>query len=254
VTLIIAAVAVALELASTFDDMAYGINAARREYFAMGLRLGMLSPVWSGELWRPFTATLLHGSLLHAAFNVYWLVVFGGVLEPRFGSGRYLGLLVLLGSVCSMTSFLISNLDTPLDGQISGLGLSGIIYGLFGILWMGRRWRREFQAVCDADTVRLFVAWFFVCIVITYLDFMPIDNIAHGAGWALGTLYGLAMFDPKHPARWVALAAACSILILATMIACPGHPLYEKHKANELIKRHLQELRQEAPPDRGDAP
>ena len=38
----------------------------------------------------------MHGGPLHAAFNVYWLMVFGPALENRLGSWRMLGLVVLL--------------------------------------------------------------------------------------------------------------------------------------------------------------
>ena len=92
VTLTIAALAVAIEFVSMLDP-------SRRELYAVGYKMGMLSTIWSGEIWRPFTTTLLHGSPLHAAFNVYWLLIFGQALEPRLGSWRYLGIFVLLGYV-----------------------------------------------------------------------------------------------------------------------------------------------------------
>ncbi len=156
VTLLVAAVAVAIELVCTFDP-------GRREVYAEGWRLGMLSPVWSGELWRPFTTTLLHANFIHAAFNVYWLVTFGRALEPFFGSVRYLLLLVLLACASTMPSFLVNNWSTPLDGQISGVGLSGVLYGLFGFLWVGRNYRSTFQEVCTPDIIQMLIAWFFFC-------------------------------------------------------------------------------------------
>ena len=179
-------------------------------------------------------------------------MVFGRVLEPRFGSLRYLGLFVLLGYMSTMPDFLLSNLDTPLDGQIGGVGLSGIVYGLFGLLWAGRRWRPEFGAVCNNDTVNLFVVWFFVCIVLTRLDVLQIGNVAHGAGLIFGVLYGLALYDARRRKRWIALAGTATLLILATVIACPGHPLYKKH---EELRQWLRQAGQQAsdyqpaPPD-----
>ena len=109
VTLIIAAVAVALEVVCTIDE-------PRRDLFYNTYGLGILSSIWSGQVWRPFTTCILHGSLIHVAFNAYWMLIFGLVLEPRFGSLRYLGLLVLLGYLSIMPHFLLSNLDTPLEG------------------------------------------------------------------------------------------------------------------------------------------
>ena len=105
------------------------------------------------------------------------------------------------------------------------------MYGLFGILWMGRRWRPEFRAACDDDTVRLLIVWFFLCIALTWFDIMPVANVAHGAGMVFGVVYGLAIYSPRHRKPWIALAVAASALVLATMIACPGYPLYEQHEA-----------------------
>lgn len=237
VTLLVAAVAVAIELVCTFDP-------GRREVYAEGWKLGMLSPVWSGELWRPFTTTLLHGSFIHVFFNVYWLVTFGRVLEPFFGSLRYLLVLALLACTSTMPSFLVNNWSTPLDGQVSGVGLSGVIYGLFGILWIGHRFRSKFQEVCNPEVVQLFIAWFFFCIVLTYLQIMPIDNVAHGVGCTVGVLYGQALFEPKRRLLWRAAAVLVTLLGVGSMFAAPGHPLYEKHVHNEAIRARIEQLEQ----------
>ncbi|MHB8900040.1 MAG: rhomboid family intramembrane serine protease [Thermoguttaceae bacterium] len=235
VTLLVAAVAVALEVVCTLDP-------PRREVYAETWKLGMLSLVWSWELWRPMTTTLLHGSLIHVAFNVYWLMTFGRVLEPYFGSGRYLGVLCLLACTSTMPSFLANNWSTALDEQVSGVGLSGVVYGLFGILWIGQRFRRSFQEVCSAEVIQTFVAWFFFCIVLTYLEILPIDNVAHGVGCAVGLLYGEALFEPTRRLFWRALAVLVTALGIGWMFAAPGHPLYEKHMRNEAIRMQIKEI------------
>ncbi|NQU19823.1 MAG: hypothetical protein HQ567_00960, partial [Candidatus Nealsonbacteria bacterium] len=83
---------------------------------------------------------------------------------------------------------------------------------------------------CNNDTVNLFVIWFFVCIVLTQLELMRVANIAHGAGAIFGVLYGLALYDTRLRKRWIAVAAIATLLVLATVIACPGHPLYKQHR------------------------
>ena len=245
VTLIVAAVAVALELASM-------LRPELRDYYLDDLKLGMLSTIWEGEVWRPLTSSLLHVNLIHAAFNVYWLVTFGTVLEPYFGSYRYFGLLVLLAYVSAMPQFLLSNLDTPLDAQHGAVGLSGVGYGLFGLLWVGRRWRTDFGDVCNDDTVRLFVLWFFLCVALTYLHIMPIGNVAHGAGLLFGALYAEAALARRRRRLWIAAAAIASLLVLATVIAAPGHPLYQKHRDEQQrreIWHAIQQLRRPGQPE-----
>ena len=237
VTLIIAAVAVALEVVCTLDP-------SKRAFFSNEGGLGILSTIWSGQLWRPFTTTLLHGGLIHVAFNVYWLLTFGRVLEPRFGSFRFLGLLVLLAYLSSMVPFLVNNLDTPLDGQIGGVGLSGIGYGLFGLLWVGRRWQLEYRYACNDDIVRLFVIWFFVCIALTYANIWNISNFGHGTGLAFGALYAMALYAPHRRIVWRVVAVLLSVVVLMSAVACPGHPLYEKHMRLERIKQLQRQLDQ----------
>jgi len=240
VTLIIAAIAVALEIVSTLDP-------ARREFYYMDLNLGLLSTVWQGEFWQPFTTTLLHGNLIHVLFNVSWLVVFGQVLEPRFGSFRYLGLFVLLAYVSMLPEFIVQNYRTPVDKQVGCVGLSGIMYGLFGMVWIGRRWNPEFYAICDRQTVQLMIGWLFLCIVLTYADLMPVANIAHGAGLAFGVVFGLAAFDRAHRIGWTLLAAAATLAVLSTLIACPGHAGYEFTQRQRHVRQLLDQMHQDPP-------
>ncbi|MDZ7619171.1 MAG: rhomboid family intramembrane serine protease, partial [Patescibacteria group bacterium] len=156
-TLVVAAVAAALEIALLLDDAQGG---ARRVAIYNNM-LGILPRLWAGELWRPFTSCLMHADLLHAAFNLYWLLLFGVTLEQRLGSYRMLGLMVLLGYVSMMPEYCIGSYHRVEPIMI--VGLSGIVYGLFGALWMGRRWRSEFHEVCDQRTSQLLIAWFFLC-------------------------------------------------------------------------------------------
>ena len=230
VTMILTAVAVALEIVCTIDP-------DRRDVYYNAMQLGILSPIWSGEWWRPFTTTILHGDLLHVAFNAYWMVLFGRLLEPRYGSFRYLGLLMLLGYTSTMVPFLVNNLDTALSEQVSSVGLSGIGYGLFGLLWVGRRWRPEFREFCTDDLVKLFAVWFVLCIFLSYAKIRNIGNGVHATGLAFGALYGMAMYAPRHRVRWIVLAVVASAVVIGTVVAAPGHPLYERHKRIEQIRR-----------------
>src|SRR5574340_1564259 len=232
VTLIVTAVCVALELVCTLDE-------PRRLAYYMDWKLGLLSTLWQGELWQPFTPCLLHGDIIHAAFNMYWLAVFGPVLEGRLGSFRFLAVVILLGYVSMMPEFVVLNYHKPLDAQTPVVGFSGIGYGLFGMLWVGRRWHRELAAVCDTSVVQVFAGWFVICIVLTYTDVLPVANLAHAAGCAFGALYGLMLFAPRHRVRGTLLAAAGSALVLATLVICPGHNGYEHVRDNGRLWWHL---------------
>ncbi len=222
VTLLVIGVAAALEVVGLVDP-------AQREIY-YNKYLGILPYIWAGQLWRPFTTTLLHGGPIHALFNGYWLLIFGTALERRFGSARFLGLVVLLAYVTTLPQYLVTNYSTALSEQVGVVGLSGVLYGLFGMLLVGRRYESVLAMVCDRQTVELLIGWFFVCIVATHFGLLPVANIAHGAGIGFGVLYGLVAFDRRRRWRWLALAAAASLLVLATLVYCPGHAGYEHYR------------------------
>ena len=161
--------------------------------------LTMAEPVFTREPWRLLTSTLHHVGFLHLGFNVYWTWVLGGAVEARIGTLRTLGLITLLATVSSAAEYTITS---------GGVGLSGVVYGLFGCLWA---WSGKDSTVWEnlpENTFRIFVGWFFVCIALTYADIMPVANIAHGAGCVIGGLIGLGWLR-------LTLALSAGTLVLA---------------------------------------
>lgn len=234
VTLILAALVLALEVVCTLDP-------ARRLQYLVDFRLGMSFEIWQWQWWRPFTCVLLHGNLLHALFNVYWLSVFGPAIENWIGPYKTLALVVLLAYTSSLAEYVVGN--WLLDRHHGLVGLSGVMYGLFGLLWVGGWHRTDLRAICNETVVQGMIAWGVFCIVTTYLDWMPVANLAHGAGMALGMLIGMAIFKPRQRVLWTATAALYSGLMLATLIGAPGHLGYEWSRH----ERRLEKLRREFP-------
>jgi len=232
-TLSLAAVIAALEVVSTLDP-------GRREFFFHHASLSISVELWNGAVWQPLTTTLLHGDLLHAAFNLYWLMAFGHVLERRWGSLRF-GLLVLwLAYLSSTTSFLVGNIAWEPGVPVhTGIGMSGVGYGLFGLLWVAGRWRPELRAYCSRDVVVLFSGWFVLCIILTVSGAMPIDNYGHGAGLVYGALMAAALYASKLRRVWRAVAAAVTLAVLTLMFAAPGHPLYDAARQIQRLQRLL---------------
>jgi GlpG protein len=229
VTLILAATAAAIELVCTIDP-------DRRLVFYNTFRMGIYYPVFAGQIWRPFTTSLLHGDLLHAAFNIYWMVKFGTVIENRYGSYRTLGLITLLCYGAMLPQFVIATYTIPLGAAGRTVGLSGAMYGLFGFLWIARRRVPEFWEACDQRVVQVLLAWLVFCIVLTRLDFMSIANIAHFAGLVFGCLYALAVYAAKGRPAWMALAVTSTLVVLGTMFYCPGNPGWEFYHRRRPIR------------------
>lgn len=94
-----------------------------------------------------------------------------------------------------------------------GVGLSGVGYGLFAFVWILSKCDSRFHDAMPPQVAPLFVAWFFLCIGLTYADVWRVANVAHGAGAALGVLAGLVMSPPQGHRREAAAAALFVMLV-----------------------------------------
>src|SRR5437764_1092788 len=88
-----------------------------------------------GELWRLLTSIFPHADILHLAFNVYWLWVFGRLVEQVYGHLKTALLIVLFAVGSGSLEFAFAR---------GGVGLSGVGYGFFGLLWILSRFDEKF--------------------------------------------------------------------------------------------------------------
>ena len=167
-----------------------------------------------GQFWRLFTSIFPHLDILHLAFNLYWLWIFGTVVERIFGHTKT-ALLIALFAVGS------TSLDFALDR--GGVGLSGAGYGLFGLLWVLSARDERFRDAIDQRTIKLFVGWFFLCIITTISGAYPVANVAHAVGAILGILIGYALTLPSH--RLQISAAIAAIFIFGIWGDTLGRPI-----------------------------
>ncbi|MGB4594389.1 MAG: rhomboid family intramembrane serine protease [Anaerolineaceae bacterium] len=78
--------------------------------------------ILDGEFWRLITPVLVHGSLIHIAFNMYALFIIGSRVEPVYGHGRFLVLYLLAGFGGNVLSFVLSpNISVGASTAIFGL-------------------------------------------------------------------------------------------------------------------------------------
>jgi membrane associated rhomboid family serine protease len=161
---------------------------------------------WWREPWRLVTPTLFHANFIHLFFNLYLLWVFGTLVETEFGHGPTLGIYLLLAIGSEAAEYALFH---------GGIGLSGVGYGLFGLLWVLSRHDRRFRDAIDRQTIQLMVGWFFLCIVLTVTDTMPVANVAHGAGFVLGALLGWTIAARGLPRRLRGAA-----IVAATFLLC----------------------------------
>lgn len=133
----------------------------------------------ASQPWRLFTPMLLHFSLLHILFNLLWWSDLGRLIE-RHQSGTQLMLITLVtAAVSNVAQFLHSG---PMFG-----GLSGVVYGLLGYLWIYGKVNPQSGYPLRREIVIFMLAWMVICFV-GLSD--VVANAAHLAGLISGCLLG----------------------------------------------------------------
>lgn len=182
--------------------------------------------IWQGQLWRLLTSVFPHANVLHLAFNLLWTWRFGKAVEQWMGSLRFAGFFCAAAVGPLAAEFLAGN---------TGVGLSGVGYALFGLLFALRH-DKEFAAEqATPGVVQVFVGWFFVCILLTYWKFMPVANVAHGAGAVIGWLFGRAVLA-RRPALAVAVVALLSAALGLATLYMPWNSGYDWYRAETYFK------------------
>lgn len=95
---------------------------------ALSFPRGISMAAVDGEWWRLLTPALLHFSLLHIAFNLLWWWELGSLVERAQSPGRLLALSLVIALTSNAVQFLTY-------GNQFG-GLSAVVYGLLGYLWL----------------------------------------------------------------------------------------------------------------------
>lgn len=133
------------------------------------------------EPWRLLAPVFFHDGVIHLLFNLYWLWFFGTKVEEVFGHCATLAIYLFLA---------VGPLAAELAIFRGGHGLSGIGYGLFGMLWALGRCDSRFRDMVDHSVVELMLGWLLVCIVLTMAEVWHVGNVGHCAGCLLGALLG----------------------------------------------------------------
>ncbi len=135
-----------------------------------------------GELWRLFTPVLLHGGLMHIAFNAYALYVLGQGIESLFGTPRFAVIYGLSAVAGNVMSFVF----TPEPSVGASTALFGLIASELAFFYRNR------DILGELGQRRLMNI--IMVIVINFgLGLMPssnIDNFGHLGGFICGAALG----------------------------------------------------------------
>ena len=115
------------------------------------------------------------------------LRMLGGEIEAKRGAIRYVGLVLLFAVVSNLGQYAVT--ESPLFG-----GMSGVVYGVFGYLWM----KQLHDPASGMSLPHSFVVVMLISFVLCWTGVVgPIANWGHTFGLASGMLVGLLPTRPR---------------------------------------------------------
>ena len=139
-----------------------------------------LLDIQKGELWRLVSPIFLHFGPLHILFNCIMTYQLGGAIEINRGSLKLAAMVILIAVPSNLAQYWFSG---PMFG-----GLSGVVYGLFGYMWMKSLYDPQSSFFIPPNMVIILIGWFFLCIAGVVGN---VANYAHGFGLGTGIVIGL---------------------------------------------------------------
>jgi GlpG protein len=147
----------------------------------------MLPEVRRGEIWRLFTPIFIHLGFLHILFNMLCLRDLGSMIEGRQGAWHLLVLLLAFAGLSNFGQYYVSG---PGFG-----GMSGVIYGLLGYIWIRGKFDPGSGLFLHPSTVNMMLIWFVLC----YTNFLgPVANTTHAVGLVAGIAWGYLSSLRRH--------------------------------------------------------
>ncbi|MCO4794523.1 MAG: rhomboid family intramembrane serine protease [Bacteriovoracaceae bacterium] len=135
----------------------------------------------NGQIWRVWTPMFLHFNFFHILFNSMWIKDLGKLCENQMNAKGFVLFLLVAGMVSNIAQYLITG---PLFG-----GLSGVVYGLLGYLWVYRVTHPDIDSFSlPKRDIYMMIGWFFLCMTGV---FGAIANTAHGVGLSIGMIWGV---------------------------------------------------------------
>ncbi|MBC5774555.1 rhomboid family intramembrane serine protease [Pontibacter sp. KCTC 32443] len=158
------------------------MNPEAGQLFAIGGNYGPYT--LSGQWWRLFTSTFLHGGIIHLLLNMMALVSVGRQLEQMIGRTPFLVSYILCGLAGSL-------LSVWWDGTRVSVGASGAIFGMFGLLLLLMALERKLT--WKEKKAMLGNLVLVIGINLGYGMKGGIDNAAHAGGLIAGSILGAVL-------------------------------------------------------------
>lgn len=201
-----------LSLAISFAMLFSGNKDVASLWFFSQNEEQIFAEIRQGQWWRLWSPIFLHFGLLHIIFNMLVFKDFGPLIEHQHGLKRALIWVAVIAVFSNVGQYLVQG---PQFG-----GMSGVLFGLLGIIWTYKVFNPLSEFSLPKSSVTMLLVWFFLCL----FGLIPnIANTAHALGLTVGMLIGISagLWDRKKEApltqsiSYVALALGLSFLTLA---------------------------------------
>jgi GlpG protein len=177
-------VTLVLILASVAVTLLANLNPSSPIHSALCISQTMgnsLPEVCHGEIWRLITPIFIHFDLLHIVFNMLMLRDLGSLVEIRQSSKVLILLVVTIGIGSNLGQYFYSGPDFG--------GMSGVLYGLLGYIWLRGQCDPASGLFLAPMTIAVMIIWFFLCL----LGIIPhVANACHAVGLFMGMIIGAA--------------------------------------------------------------
>ncbi len=183
VTILLIGISIGLAAVSNFGSNRALLSHLVLSQFPLGEDgfSGFLPEVRAGQFWRLLTPMFVHLNLPHLIFNMLALANLGGLIERQTGPWRYLALVLVLHFVSEFAQYFGA-------GGYNGGGMSGVIFGLFGYIWMQGKFNPAGGLVLSQQDIMTTLIFFVLC----FTGLVgPIANGAHAGGLVAGALIGV---------------------------------------------------------------
>lgn len=156
----------------------------------LGTRYGPIEPlffswrrIFEGEVWRFITPVFIHFGLMHILFNSIMAYQLGSIVENHKGIA-HMAVFVLVTGVLS------NLLQAIVGGGTNFGGLSGVVYGFFGYVWMQAQFNRREYIPMDQQFLLIMIGWF----ALGWTGLVGnIANWAHTGGLVVGVIWGFSV-------------------------------------------------------------
>jgi len=152
-----------------------------------------LYEVVHGQIWRIITPIFMHFGIFHIIFNLWWLKDLGTAIEITQGTKHYLLIVGIIAIFSNLTEYIIDipSFQLSLKGNFGGM--SGVIFGLLGYIYMRGKLNSSSGLFLDQTTLYIMIGY----LVVTMLFFHGLAHAAHVGGLVSGVALGYIYRNKK---------------------------------------------------------